>query len=357
MQSDKANVEITSRFDGVVTELCYQVGQMAYVGKPLIHIKLTKAAGGGGGAGGGNADTAAAAAKPAAAAAAGAAGNGKPAAAAAAAGPPQIVNNDIKASPSVRRIAREKNIDLAHVAGTGMLGQITKQDIADFEAKHGGGAGGAPAAVGAAAAASASPTAAAAPKLAPLATSVPIRGGGGVVAAPAAAAAPGVAAAAAAAGGAKPAKAAAAAPAPVVPLQSDVEVPVTGIQRIMVKTMNAAALIPTFGYGDEIVMDNLIKLRKKVAPVAEARYGVKLSYFAFIIKATSLALTQYPMMNAHVNADCSAVTHRAAHNIGLAMDTPRGLLVPNIKNVQALSVLDIGRELARLQKLGAVSGA
>ena len=64
------------------------------------------------------------------------------------------------------------------------------------------------------------------------------------------------------------------------------------------------------------------------------------------------ALSKFPILNSHVNEDCSAVTIRASHNIGLAMDTPRGLLVPNVKNVEQLSVLEIAKELNRLQDLG-----
>lgn len=93
-------------------------------------------------------------------------------------------------------------------------------------------------------------------------------------------------------------------------------------------------------------------------PLAEAR-GVKLSYMPFILKvctlytqhtcsaadsrrsaasrllqAASLALRQYPSLNAHVNPDCTEVVQRAAHNIGVAVDSPTGLIVPNVKNVQ-----------------------
>eukprot|EP00461_Guttulinopsis_vulgaris_P007143 UN07191 len=120
----------------------------------------------------------------------------------------------------------------------------------------------------------------------------------------------------------------------------------------MVKTMTAAAAIPTLGFADEVVMDNLVAIRGQLKDKAKA-HGVKLSNFAFIIKALSLALEKYPQVNAHVNSDCSQITYKAAHNIGLAMDTPKGLLVPNIKNVQSKSILEIGAELNRLQALGA----
>jgi len=66
-------------------------------------------------------------------------------------------------------------------------------------------------------------------------------------------------------------------------------------------------------------------------------------------------MRKYPRVNSHVNADCTEITIRGSHNIGVAMDTPRGLLVPNVKNVQDKSVLEIARELSRLQSLGAAN--
>ena len=63
-------------------------------------------------------------------------------------------------------------------------------------------------------------------------------------------------------------------------------------------------------------------------------HKTKLTFMPLLIKAASQALTEFPMINAHVNADCTAVTYKASHNIGIATDTPHGLMVPNIKNVQ-----------------------
>lgn len=70
------------------------------------------------------------------------------------------------------------------------------------------------------------------------------------------------------------------------------------------------------------------------------------------VQATSLALLQFPILNATVNGECTEITYRARHNIGVAMDTPAGLIVPNIKDVQHKSVLDIAMELNALQKAG-----
>ncbi len=80
--------------------------------------------------------------------------------------------------------------------------------------------------------------------------------------------------------------------------------------------------------------------------------GIKLSYMPFILKAASLGLTQFPVLNASFDPVNETITYKADHNIGVAMDTPQGLLVPNIKKINHLSVLDIAEELNRLQDLG-----
>lgn len=124
----------------------------------------------------------------------------------------------------------------------------------------------------------------------------------------------------------------------------------TAIQKMMVKSMNAALQIPHFGYADEVQMDALHQLRQELKPLAEQR-GIKLSFMPFMIKAASLALKQYPSLNATVSEDETSVTYVAAHNISLAMDTPSGLIVPNVKDVQRKSILEIAEELNRLQAL------
>ena len=80
-------------------------------------------------------------------------------------------------------------------------------------------------------------------------------------------------------------------------------------------------------------MSKAVELRASASPIMEER-GVKFTYLPLIVKAVSLALTSYPVLNSAVNADCTAMTHKAEHNIGIAMDTPQGLVVPNIKQVQ-----------------------
>ena len=72
----------------------------------------------------------------------------------------------------------------------------------------------------------------------------------------------------------------------------------------------------------------------------------------FIVKAASLALLQYPIINSSIDVDGGTLTYKHNHNIGVAMDTAQGLLVPNIKAVQNLSVFEIAAELTRLHQVG-----
>jgi len=97
-------------------------------------------------------------------------------------------------------------------------------------------------------------------------------------------------------------------------------------------------------------MDALIAARKALIPIAE-KYGVaKFTLMPLKIKAASLALSEFPLLNSSVSEDGKSVIIKGRHNIGLAMDTPSGLLVPNVKDCQDKSILEIALELARLQK-------
>jgi len=117
----------------------------------------------------------------------------------------------------------------------------------------------------------------------------------------------------------------------------------------MVKSMTAAAAVPHFGYCDEIIVDRVRKLRDDCKVIAEAR-GVKLTFMPFFLKAASMALKQFPILNSSFDASKLSIVYKAAHNIGVAIDSPAGLIVPNIKNVQNLSILEIAAEMQRLQR-------
>ena len=124
--------------------------------------------------------------------------------------------------------------------------------------------------------------------------------------------------------------------------RQDETVPIRGYNRLMVKTMTDSLSIPHMCYADEITMNEILRARKSV-------HGMKLSVLPFAIKAASLAMTDYPVLNSSLNLSEMTVTYHANHNIGVAMDTPRGLAVPVVKACQDLSILEISQELDRLK--------
>ncbi|KAI4564653.1 hypothetical protein MJT46_010451 [Ovis ammon polii x Ovis aries] len=140
---------------------------------------------------------------------------------------------------------------------------------------------------------------------------------------------------------------------PPVSTSKDRTEPVKGFHGAMVKTMSAALKTPHFGYCDEVDLTELVKLWEELKPTAFAR-GIKLSFMPFFLKAASLGLLQFPILNASVDENCQNITYKASHNIGIAMDTGQGLIVSNVKNVQICSIFEIDTELNRLQKLGSV---
>lgn len=116
-------------------------------------------------------------------------------------------------------------------------------------------------------------------------------------------------------------------------------------------------------------MDRAVAFRQMVKDQA-GKQGVSFTLMPIMIKAASLALARYPILNASLSADQASIiykarnlfvltfrvltgTMQASHNIGIAVDTPNGLVVPNIKNVQNMSLMEIAAELNRLQAAAA----
>ncbi|XP_045160460.2 lipoamide acyltransferase component of branched-chain alpha-keto acid dehydrogenase complex, mitochondrial-like [Mercenaria mercenaria] len=296
VQSDKASVTITSRFDGVVKKLCYEIDDIALVGKPLVEIET---------------DTSAAA-KDVVEDKFEDESSSSSSSDSDSSMMQRVKGHKVLATPAVRKIAMENKIRLSDIVGTGKDGRILKEDVIRFlEGKQ-----------------------AAVPKDTKKEVKVEVRPEIRV-------------------------PEGAPVPTPVIPpkvvsrpvLGKDYNEPIKGIRKAMVKTMTAAQSIPPFGYYDEIDMTALVKFRADIKEQALAR-GVKFSYMPVFIKAVSVALTEYPILNSSVDEKCENITYKASHNIGLAMDTKDGLLVPNIKNVQSLSIFEIASELNRLHALG-----
>lgn len=108
--------------------------------------------------------------------------------------------------------------------------------------------------------------------------------------------------------------------------------------------------IPHFVYNDEISVTNLIKLRSKIRKISD-EIGIKITYMPFFIKATSNALQRYPIINSQLDDKMENIIFMKSHNIGVAMDTPHGLVVPVIKDVQNKGIIDISKDLNRLMEL------
>ena len=218
----------------------------------------------------------------------------------------------VRSSPLVRKIARENNLDLRQVPGTGSSGRITKEDVLGFLAK------GAPAA-----------PAAPAPK-AP-------------VTPPAAAPAP------------TAAKPPAPAPAPVV-TPGDELVPMTRMRSIiaqrMVDSKRTSAHVHTVF---KIDMSRIVRIREKEKSKYEQRNGVKLTYMPFLSRAVIATLRKMPIVNASMEGD--AIRYHKNINLGIAVALDWGLIVPVIRQAEDKSFLGIARaivdlaERARAKKL------
>ena len=139
--------------------------------------------------------------------------------------------------------------------------------------------------------------------------------------------------------------------------QSEERLKLSPIQAQMFKTMTRSLSIPHFLYADEIDMTALCALRQRLNTglSRDATSQRKLSYLPFITKALSLALFDFPLLNARIDTTSSdnipSLIMRKQHNIGIAMDTPQGLLVPCIKSVQSHSITSLASEISRLQSL------
>ncbi|RPB14936.1 hypothetical protein P167DRAFT_552208 [Morchella conica CCBAS932] len=282
VQSDKASVEITSRFDGVIKKLHYEAGDMAIVGKPLVDIDIP----------GEINDT-----SQLGSAELEAISETKTAE------PQQSSHEAILtqpsgrhaslATPAVRHSAKEHGVDITQVSGTGKDGRVLKEDVVAFKKRRDSG-------------------------------ELPPRPMADI---------PGT-----------------------IPVAEEQKVALTPIQTMMFKTMTKSLSIPHFLYSDEIHLDPLVRARTAInTSLGKDSVVHKISYMPFIIKAVSQALESYPIINSRLDTDDEKpqLVLRPQHNIGVAMDTPIGLIVPNIKNVRSLSILEIAAELRRLQAAGA----
>lgn len=118
--------------------------------------------------------------------------------------------------------------------------------------------------------------------------------------------------------------------------------------------MTKSLSIPHFLYSDTIDFTSLSKVRRAINThvAASPEENMKLSALPFIIKAVSLSLTTFPSINANLDTTSDSLKptfiHKASHNIGFAVDTPQGLIVPVIRNVQSHTISSLAAEITRL---------
>jgi pyruvate dehydrogenase E2 component (dihydrolipoamide acetyltransferase) len=210
-------------------------------------------------------------------------------------------DSDVRSSPLVRKLAREHNVDLAKVSGTGTGGRVSKQDVLDFVERR------AAAPVGAAAA----------PVSRPASTST---------LAPASAAASG----------------------DLVPMSQMRKI----IAQRMIESRRTSAHVHCMF---EVDMTHIVNLRNKLKNGFEQRHGARLTFMPFFVRAAIIALQQYPIVNGSLEGD--SVRYHKHVNAGIAVALDWGLIVPVLKNSDELNFLGLQRgitdlgERARSKKL------
>jgi len=125
-------------------------------------------------------------------------------------------------------------------------------------------------------------------------------------------------------------------------------IPLRGVRRSIAKAMvKSKYTAPHVSAMDEADITLLWKIREKEKKVAEAK-GIKLTILPFIIKAVIAGLGQHPYLNASLDDENEEIILKKYFNIGIATDTPEGLMVPVIKNAKEKSILQLAEELTRL---------
>lgn len=280
LETDKAVVEVPSAVSGVVKEIKVKAGDEAKVGQVILVVEEAAAA------------PAQAQPEPPPEQAQAVEEAPKPTEAppspptpSAPAKPADDDGRLIPAAPSVRRLAREKGVDLRSVQGTGILGRISAEDV--------------------------------------------LRHAAGEPVAPAA-------------------------PAATVSLPDFTKYgaterrPMSGIRKATVKSMTQAwSTVPMVTHFDKADITGLEALRKRYQPKAEA-LGAKLTPTAILVKVVAGALRKFPDFNASIDVERSEIVYKTYVNIGVAVDTDYGLLVPVIKQADQKNLLQIAVELGEL---------
>jgi 2-oxoglutarate dehydrogenase E2 component (dihydrolipoamide succinyltransferase) len=286
IETDKVVLELPAPRDGVLAEITRPDGSTVTSNDVIAVIETN------GKAAAEPAKPAAApeSAKPAATAAATTSGSAPPA-------PAAKTGDGATALPAARKMMADENVDAATVTGTGRGGRVTKGDV--VAAIGARGEAPAPAQPAAQPAASA-PTAAKAPVVAPPRATQ----------------------------GARP----------------EQRVPMSRLRaRIaerLVESQSTAAILTTF---NEVNMQPVIDLRNRYKERFEKEHGVKLGFMGFFVKAAVHALKKFPLVNASI--DGNDIVYHGYYDIGIAVGSPRGLVVPIIRDADQLSIAEIEKQI------------
>jgi pyruvate dehydrogenase E2 component (dihydrolipoamide acetyltransferase) len=141
---------------------------------------------------------------------------------------------------------------------------------------------------------------------------------------------------------------------PSLPKDGVKRVKISKLRQAIVKAMNTANLvIPSTTLMDEIDVTKLVEFRKSQKAKLEEK-GIKLTYLPFIVKAVTMAIKDYPIFNASFDHEAEEIVYKDFINIGVAVDTPDGLIVPNVKNADQKSIVTLAKEI---ETLGAATRA
>lgn len=148
---------------------------------------------------------------------------------------------------------------------------------------------------------------------------------------------------AAAGGGSQPAFATA-----TVLIPADRREAFKGIRRKIAEHLSLSKQkAPHFAYVEEVDVTDLVNLRKQLKPTA-AEQGIKLTYLPFIMLAVSQALSEFPVLNSTLDEDAGELVYKGAHNLGMAVDTDNGLVVPVIPKAQGQPLLALAQQVNQL---------
>jgi pyruvate dehydrogenase E2 component (dihydrolipoamide acetyltransferase) len=286
IMTDKATVEVPSPKGGVITELKFKAGDVVKVDSPLATIQIS-----GSSTSMPSEKIKEAPVAPLVKAPAAAVSSSSSSASNAAKIFPPVMDSKVLATPSTRRLARELQVDINTLSGTGLAGRVTREDVMktteSVETK--------------------SPTE-------KTTLSLPKPGYSSTRA------------------------------------NEEERVPLKGIRKKIAENLQMAKhIIPHFTLMDEADVTELVNWRESLKEVAE-KAGTKITYLPFVMKALIATIREFPMFNASIDDEKQEIIYKKYFNLGFAADTPNGLVVPVIKNADQKSLLELSKEILELSK-------